>query len=451
MDFWIRLPGWLHRADHEPIIGDSLGILFPPWEFGGHPLAALSDRILAIHLEKTVTAIASFLDNLEKSHLLSTDDLAEVRDATGSDAKPEAVAKQLVKLGLLSRWQAKRLLAGNHTFFVGKYQLLKRLGRGDSASVFKADQPGMKRPVAIKVLPKELTSNKEAMERFRREVRVMASLEHENIARVYDAGQIGDVPYMVMEYVGGRDLTAWIEKYAKLPVPWACEVARQVASGLQYVHDNGLVHRDINPSNILVRPDEELIPHAKILDFGRVKSLAESGEKRLTVQGQSLGTPDYIAPEQARNAREADIRSDIYSLGSTLFHMLTGQVPYHDDDPMKKMTAFATKDAPKASTLREDIPRALDTIVAKMLARDPDARYQEPEEVALALSPFSLGSEDLYGVDEVEEETVYEGIAYEEEEEEPTAAQFDFDRPSEPEEEDPNVYEFLARLADQAD
>lgn len=391
---------------------------------------------------------AQFLEALKKSNLLSSSQFSEVKDFVGSDAKPEGVARQLIRLKMLTQWQAKRLLAGQTTFFVGNYKLLKRLGAGDAAAVFKAEQTGTRRNVALKVLPKELLSNVEAVERFRREVRATASLKHPHIVAAYDAGQLGDIHYLIMEYVGGRDLTAWLEQYTKLPIPWSCEVIRQIAEGLEHVHEAGLVHRDINPANILVAAKTDGMPWAKILDFGRVRNIAETqgSTDRLTVRGQTLGTQDYTSPEQMRNSRDADIRADIYSLGATFFKMLTGRVPHDDADPMKRMTALFSRDVPPASSLRSEIPPEVDGIIAKMLARDIDKRYQTPNQIVEAIAPFALGSDEVLGADEIataeEEPPIWT--------EDNKAAQIADLVQDQPRETNDSVYEFLAKLANQA-
>lgn len=410
-----------------------------------------------------VTSIKDFLDHLKKSNLLSEKQLAEVKSFAGSDADPAAVGRQLIKNGLLTRWQASRLLAGHHTFFVGSYRLLKRLGGGDSAAVFKAEQTGTKRAVALKLLPRELLDDDEAVERFRREVRATASLKHPHVVAAYDAGQLGDIHYLIMEYAGGRDLTAWIEKYTKLPVAWSCEVGRQIADALQHVHEAGLVHRDISPANILVISNEDGTPEAKILDFGRARYIADGKENkdRLTVFGQQLGTEDYMAPEQMRNSREADIRSDIYGLGATLYHMLTGQVPHDYEDAGQKLTALFSKEPEPVSKLRPNVPRELSDIIAQMLEINPVDRYQEPSEVAAALAPFSLGSQEVLtsaGDEEVEsappvtEEAAEVEMSWTyspEAEAEEESQQFAGLEPAQ-QEPNTNVYDFLARLAAQA-
>jgi serine/threonine protein kinase len=200
-----------------------------------------------------------------------------------------------------------------------------------------------------------------------------------------------------MEYVNGRDLNDWIAEYGKLPIDWSCECIRQAALGLQYAHEQGLVHRDIKPGNVLVAEDPNGGPPVvKILDMGlaRMHSEVLADESELTQTGQIMGTPDYISPEQAKNTKAADIRADIFSLGCTLFKMLTGQVPFAGGNAMEKLAARFSGDAPLASSLRDDIPTRLDLVLSRMLAREPDRRYQLPMDVAQALVPFSAGGKD---------------------------------------------------------
>src|SRR5258708_12543090 len=183
-----------------------------------------------------------------------------------------------------------------------------------------------------------------------------------------------------MEYVAGKDLKSWIRQEKLLPVGWSCECIRQAALGLEHAFEQGMVHRDIKPSNLLVTQNEEDgLPLVKILDLGLARFASETqDEGDLTRSGQVLGTPDYIAPEQARNTKTADIRADIFSLGCTFFEMLTGRLPFPGDSVMEKLMARATQDAPSVRLYRPAVPPGLDPFVPSMLPPDPQHRFATP-------------------------------------------------------------------------
>jgi len=345
-------------------------------------------------VDMPMASAAKFCSLLEQSRLLSTDSLRRVREffETGDDG--EGIAKRIVEQGWLTRWQVQQLLAGRHKLFLGKYKLLENIGQGGMGAVFKAEHPGLGRVVALKVMAQELLKDSDAVARFVREIQSAAALDHPNIVAAYDADCVGDTYFLVMEYVEGNDLKAWIRQHQQLPIRWACEVVRQAALGLQHAHENGLVHRDIKPANLLiVENDGRETPQVKILDMGLARFVSDTQEDGgLTRTGQIMGTPDYIAPEQGEDTRGADIRADVFSLGCTLFHAVTGQLPFTGGNVMEKLLARVRKDAPPVSSLRPDVPAGLDAVVATMLARNPGERYQTPAELAAALAPFALGT-----------------------------------------------------------
>ena len=342
-----------------------------------------------------VSTVDDFLALLAKSKLLKPEQVARLqRGHAESDrlVQPEDVARGLVKRGLLTRWQAEKLLNGQTAFLVGKYKLIDRIGRGGMGTVFLAQHSVMGRMVALKVMARTLLKDPEAVARFKREVKSAAALSHPNIITAHDADSVDEMHFLVMEYVPGHDLNYWIKYGSPLPVAWCCECIRQVALGLQHAHERGLVHRDIKPSNLLIhQPDEDGSPLVKILDMGLARfgtELPEDGS--LTRPGQIMGTPDYIAPEQASNVHQADIRADIFSLGCTLYQCLTGKLPYAGTTIMAKLLARTNGDAPLVRESRDEVPRRLEAVVAKMLARRPEDRYQTPAEVVEALAPFVL-------------------------------------------------------------
>jgi serine/threonine protein kinase len=304
------------------------------------------------------------------------------------------LARELVDLNWLTAYQANQLLQERGTDLVlGPYRILDRLGEGGMGQVFRAHHISMDRVVALKIIPRDLVSNRLAVGRFYREVRAVAKLSHPNIVTAFDANQAGQTHYLAMEFVEGIDLARLVQQSGPLPIPKACEYIRQAAVGLQHAHEKGLVHRDIKPGNLMVarlHPDEP--PVIKILDFGLARFESESDHAgRLTQLGKIVGTVDYMAPEQAQDARTADIRADIYSLGCSLFYLLAGQPPFPGKDVVERIGARMLGDAPSVRPNRPEVSPALESVLAKMMARNPRDRYQTPGEVARALEPHTRG------------------------------------------------------------
>jgi serine/threonine protein kinase len=287
-----------------------------------------------------------------------------------------------------------------------RYRVLGLLGVGGMGAVYKAEHVLMERPVALKVINRALLDNPATVERFRREVRAAARLAHPNIVTAHDAEQAGDVHFLVMEYVEGQSLARLVAEKGPLPVREACDYVRQAALGLQHAFEKGMVHRDINPANLVVTPSGQV----KVLDFGLARFAVESGPARppdapeaaaeagpgpgrapgsLTQVGTVMGTPDYIAPEQATDARTADIRADIYSLGCTLYDLLAGHAPFPEGTAVQKVLAHAQGKPRPLTEVRKDVPARLARVVDKMMAKDPAHRDQTPAEVAQALAPFT--------------------------------------------------------------
>jgi len=333
----------------------------------------------------------AFVDLLAQSKLLAEPQLAEIRKKMPG-SEPRLIARQLVGDGKLSLWQAKQLLAGGVNFFLGRYKLIERLGEGARGKVYKAEQSPSGRIVVLKVLSKDLLKDHEVVARWQREVRLAAALNHASIITAYDAESFGDVHFMVMEFVNGYDLKHWSDEKGPLPIDWATECIRQAAEGLGHAHDRGVIHRDIKASNLLVvAPDTKTYPILKILDLGFARFVAEETDSlRITHSGQTFGTPDYMAPEQAESARNADPRSDIFSLGCTYFKLLTAEFPYSGVNSMQKLIARAMHDARPVREVRPEVPEGVATVLAKMLARKPEDRYQTCRDVAGALTPFAM-------------------------------------------------------------
>jgi formylglycine-generating enzyme required for sulfatase activity len=251
--------------------------------------------------------------------------------------------------------------------------------------VYQARQTVMDRQIVIKVISKSLLEHPDALERFRREVLAAAKLSHPNIVTAYDAEQAGDLHMLVMEFVAGQNLAEVLLKKGPFPVAHACHYVRQAALGLQHAHEQGMVHRDIKPQNLMVTPKGQV----KVLDFGLAKVASENWPGRnLTASNSYMGTPEYSAPEQATDARSADIRADLYSLGCTLYCLLAGHPPFQEDTPVKTILAHLEKEPPPLPELRPEVSPKLWAVVARLLAKDPARRYQSPTELAQALAPF---------------------------------------------------------------
>lgn len=341
----------------------------------------------------SVSTKGEFFRLLKRSELLSTEDRVEAKDVCQGVTDATQAANALVQRKLLTEWQAAQLLLGRTQFYLGKYKLLKFRGRGAMGIVFKAQHPDFDRSVAIKVLPKSIVDRPRSVARFLREIRSTAVLNHPNLVVAYDADVIDGTYCLIMEYVAGRSLKMLVQQCGRLPPRWACDCVRQAALALQHIHDCGLVHRDVKPSNLLVTTiPPDLSPVVKLLDIGLARFVSEEEEGGLTRAGQIVGTGNYMAPEQVTDARRADIRADIYGLGVTFFELLTGTPPLTGETLVQTYMNRLRGEAPRLSTLCSDVPRGLDAVVAKMLKRAPEERYQTPAALAADLSAILEGS-----------------------------------------------------------
>jgi len=267
-----------------------------------------------------------------------------------------------------------------------RYRVVAVLGAGGMGAVYRAEHRLMDRPVALKVIRGDLLGNEAMVERFRREVKAAARLpSHPNIVAAYDAEQAGETHMLVMEFIEGTDLARLVDRRGSLPVGEACEYARQAALGLQHAFEDGMVHRDIKPQNLMRTTRGQI----KILDFGLARFASEASEAGLTADGMILGSADYIAPEQIDNPHAADIRADIYSLGSTLYFLLAGRPPFPDGSLIQKLMAHREKTPRPLTEIRAEVPPELARVVERMMAKDPARRFQTPDEAARALAPFA--------------------------------------------------------------
>jgi serine/threonine protein kinase len=332
----------------------------------------------------------TFLDRLRECELLEAGQLEELaRLPEAQDPDPRTLGKLVLQRGWLSRFQVSTIASGRgKDLFIGPYVLLDRLGEGGMGQVYKAQHRHMSRLVALKLIRKEKLVHPDAVKRFYQEVQAAGQLHHPNIVLAYDANQAGGIHYLAMEFVDGIDLARLVKERGPLPVAAACDYVRQAALGLQHAHERGLVHRDIKPHNLLVtRQGGSAV--VKVLDMGLARwQGAGEREKGLTQTGAVIGTPDYLPPEQAVSSRKADIRSDLYSLGCTLYYLLTGQPPFQADSVMDVLLQHQTEEAVALSRRRPEVPAGLQAVVHKLMAKRPEARYQTPAEAAAALELF---------------------------------------------------------------
>jgi serine/threonine protein kinase/WD40 repeat protein len=339
----------------------------------------------------------SLLAVLGQHDLISKAPLDELRPLAGQFPGAADLARELVRRGLLTTFQANEIMQDRAGRLVlGQYLLLERLGQGGMGEVFKARHRVLDRLVALKIIRAEYVNHPDAVERFRRECRAAGRLSHPNIVAVQHADQVGDVHFMAMEYLEGQDLGRLLKEHGALPPGEACEYVRQAALGLQHAHEQGMVHRDVKPAN-LMRTTGGVV---KVLDLGLARlrvttdpqvgrGLEAAPQQDLTRAGSIMGTPDYIAPEQATgDSAGADIRADVYSLGCTLFHLLTGRPPFAGKTVHEKIAARLTQPPPRADEARPGLPVGLSAVVLRMMQQDPAARHQTPGEVAAALARY---------------------------------------------------------------
>jgi serine/threonine-protein kinase len=336
----------------------------------------------------------SFIGLVKQSNLVDPDLLKktwrELTDRALDLDDARIIADELVQRNVLTRWQADKLLQRKHKgFFLGKYRLLSHLGSGGMSAVYLAEHVLMRRRVAIKVLPQARVADTSYLQRFHREAQAVAALDHRNIVRAYDVDQEGKVHFLVMEFVAGQSLHDLTMKSGRLEFVEAAEYIRQVAEGLQHAHRMGMVHRDIKPGNLLL--DEK--GTIKLLDLGLARFFDEKEENSLTIQHDEkvLGTADFLSPEQALDSHKVDSRSDIYSLGCTLYFLLAGHPPFPEGTLAQRLLAHQTKQPESIRGIRANIPEGLLAILEKAMAKKPGDRYQTANEMADSLLQWLTG------------------------------------------------------------
>ena len=274
---------------------------------------------------------------------------------------------------------------------LGKYQILRELGAGGMGTVYLAVDTNLKRTVALKVLNKERTSNDTLVRRFESEAQAAAQLKHENIVTVYDAGQTDGYLFIALEFVDGTDIHELVAKRGAIPLKRSVGFIKQVTRALDHLHQHGIVHRDIKPSNLLLTKEGIV----KLTDLGLARAVDESLQSNITREGTTVGTVDYMAPEQARNSQSADIRSDIYSLGCTWYQMLTGEPPFPEGSVTNKLYSHISKARPDPRAFNQAVPDEIVAVLHKMMARKADDRYQTPTELLNDLDNLGTGYKRL--------------------------------------------------------
>jgi serine/threonine-protein kinase len=300
-----------------------------------------------------------------------------------------ALGRALLERGWLTAFQINQVHRGEaNSLMLGHYVLLDRLGKGGMGEVFRARHRHMARTVALKVIRAEKLGA-EGRARFLREVEAAARLDHPHVVHAYDADEDGGRYYLAMEYVEGTDLGRLVKKRGLLAVAVACEYVRQAALGLQHAHERGLVHRDIKPSNLLLDVRRGVV---KVSDFGLSRlAVWEDKEAGLTREGAVLGTADYVAPEQVADARAVDVRADLYSLGGTLYYLLSGRSPLPEGSALQKILHHVLWEPQPIEERRAGVPPALAAVVRRLLVKRPEDRYQTPADLVAALAEVREG------------------------------------------------------------
>ncbi len=336
---------------------------------------------------------SDLLPLIRQSGLLSDRQFEDISGKIGSGEYPRdssALAERLVTEQVLTEFQASRLLRNRANGFVfGRYVILDRLGEGSKGRVFKVQHKLMGRVVALKIIAPHIASRASTIARFCREMRLLGRLDHPNVVRAFDADQAGDLLYIVMEYVAGRDLERLLVDRGSLSPAEVAAYMGQAALGLGHAHDRGIVHRDVKPTNLMLS-EEGLV---KVLDLGLGVLLeADSGTSFATAAGRSVGTLDYMSPEQT-TASEIDGRSDLFSLGCTMYYLLTGQIPFPGSTVVECLTRRAHGKPIPVTDLRPDLSPRLVGVLDKLMANRPEHRFQTAAEAAEALKAVAQHGE----------------------------------------------------------
>jgi serine/threonine-protein kinase len=336
----------------------------------------------------SIDPVAAFVAQLRLGELLDPAQLNEVERLRATVTRPAELASELVRRGWITPYQANQAARGRAAdLLLGSHIILEPLGGGGMGQVLKARHRHLHRHVALKLIRQDQRDSPDTVERFRREARLLAELRHPNIVQVHDAGQVGETWFLAMELLEGTDLDRMVRQRGPLPVGPACDHVRQAALGLQHAHERGLVHRDIKPSNLFLTSEG-----VKVLDLGLARPRAAEGAGQpgeLTRANSVMGTPDYLAPEQALDPRRADARSDLYSLGCTLYFLLSGRPPFPEGTLAQKLLYHQQAEPTPIEQLHPEVPAALAELLRRMLAKRPEHRPASAAEVASLLAPLA--------------------------------------------------------------
>jgi serine/threonine protein kinase len=337
------------------------------------------------------TTVAEFIELVQKSGVVDGPRLSayvqNTDERSAPPADPAKFANLLIRDGILTDFQAEQILQGKwRRFTIGNYKVLEKLGSGGMGQVFLAEHKIMRRKVAVKVLPSAKAEDPSSLERFHREARAVAALDHPHLVRAFDIGQDDNLHYLVMEYVDGASLQEIVKKTGPLDPTRACYYVHRTAEGLQYAYEvAGLIHRDVKPANIMV--DRQGV--VKLLDMGLARFFNDEDDILTKKYDENiLGTADYLSPEQVTDSHGVDIRADIYSLGATFYFLLTGKPPFPEGNVSQKLIAHQTRQPVSVRLLRPGVPEGVAAVLERMMMKDPAARYQTPAELAGALAPF---------------------------------------------------------------
>jgi hypothetical protein len=363
-------------------------------------------------------SVESLCNLLVRSRLLPPSNIRTMHQRWKTEAKDNSgnaqlFGKWLIANKYITEYQCELLFRGKvDNFYLNDYKILDRLGQGRFAGIYQCVH-SLGQVVAVKVLPPSKVKDAEQFGRFQREARLAVKLKHPNVVRTFQWGVTPNgLHHIVMEYLDGETLEEILQRRKQLPPAEAARVIHQALLGLQHIHEQGMVHRDLKPANLmLVRPsskakaDTTADATVKILDIGLGRALFDEGTSGapandLTGTGAMLGTPEYLAPEQARNAHAADIRADIYSLGCTLYHCLAGRPPFTESNPVLLMVKHATEQPKPIRDFNAAVPEGLQQIVSRMMAKDAAQRFPTPDQAARALQAFLSGGQEQRQADD---------------------------------------------------
>jgi len=331
--------------------------------------------------------LEEFIEYLSEVGFMTADEVQDFLDELPLNKQPHSarrLVEEMLRHGKLTKFQADLMFKGKiRRLVIGNYIVLEKIGQGGMGRVYRARHRRMDRIVALKLLPFAARESPEDVSRFEREIKAAARLSHRNIVTAHDADEAGGRYYLVMEYIDGVDLLTLVKEQGPLSVDKAVDYVLQAATGLAYAHSQKVIHLDIKPANLLLDKSGTI----KILDMGlaRIDDLVsdiESAPAEALIQnGKVMGTVDYVPPERSSNPESVDHRADIYSLGCTFYHLLTGRPPFSGSTILKRIRAHRVKPSPSLRKRRDDVPESLDAVYQQMLAKDPDDRHQSMEEV----------------------------------------------------------------------